>query len=92
VGGLRAVLGWLGLWLTSTLGQSAAHGSSVRVHFELESWQRDSSSYCIAGWGWGAEISGRAVACAHPLEKSALGFAVQAYIAHDVEVDSEGRF
>jgi hypothetical protein len=28
----------------------------------------------VAGWGWVVEIGGLIAECAHPLEKSAIGF------------------
>jgi hypothetical protein len=30
--------------------------------------------FCIAGWGWVAEIGGRIAGSAHPLEKTATSF------------------
>jgi len=41
---------------------------------------RGSGSLC--GWGWVAEMSGHAAEGAHPLEKSAPDFGIQAFIAY----------
>jgi hypothetical protein len=42
---------------------------------------------CVAGWGWVVGMGSCIARCAHPLEKSAADFRIQAYIAYFLRSD-----